>query len=389
MAVVVAGVLAAAPAPAQPPPLPRLSVLPFAARGLDRDRAAALETVLAFELGRVGRYEVVSTADVDAMFGAERRKDLAGCDDVTCATDIARALAARFVVSPSIARLDDRVVVSLALIDLEDRRVVGRAQIECADEAELWPTAVAQAVRKLAPPAPDPELPADGEQRWLARLDALLRPDEPCERHEACLAAARSRVAEIDRVLAEAAWPPEYEERRSALERRRAELLRGIDALEVAILRRGSPASPRAGAPGASSGAATGRAADDAVARMIVELQELRRRRAGTLWTWENRDDRARLDRRIAELEAGVEAARKSAELAAAGAARAGRPMAAPPASAQEVAIEVELKDLRRELATTRWGWQDRDRKAAVEARIASLRETLELIRQARGAAAK
>jgi hypothetical protein len=66
-------------APADPPVL---AVMPTRATTLDAKVATVLETLMVSVISETGRYRVISAADIGALLGRERLKDVAGCDQV-------------------------------------------------------------------------------------------------------------------------------------------------------------------------------------------------------------------------------------------------------------------------------------------------------------------
>jgi len=363
--------------------LPRLFVVATSATGVEHDELAAVEGSWAYELGRTRRYDVITRAEVDALFAAEKRKDLAGCDSVTCATELAAALDAPLLALPGITRLENGVVLRLTILDAREQRVVGRGQRECEDDPELWPTVIRQLVAAVATPAPDPDLAAPFDaDRWRRRLRDLASGSAECRDLADCRARGRERLAEIDRVLATTTFAPDDGELRDALADRRATLARELDALDLAILRQGTTGG---GAPAPAAGparsTATPPAPRSAEARAIVELAALQARRADTEWTWQNRDEKSRLDARIAALQAEVDGYAR----ARAAAAEAQKAPVKTAATAEEITVERELAAVERELGQTTWGWDNRDRKSALERRAERLRVTLDQLRAARG----
>jgi len=74
----------------EPAAQPKLAVMPLGAlKGVHKDTAKMMTGIVATELAKLGRYEVLSADDVAALIGLEKLKDVAGCSDVACAADIA------------------------------------------------------------------------------------------------------------------------------------------------------------------------------------------------------------------------------------------------------------------------------------------------------------
>jgi hypothetical protein len=145
---------------------PRLVVQEISAgQGVDAAVARSFSTSLARELERRGVHEVVSAQDVVSLLGAERERQLLGCSDesMSCLTELAGAVNARFVVSGSLVRLGSAWQLSLQTVDTGTSRATGRA-IRMAREAEElvdnWSFTVAEAVGLPAPEQPSRLAPA-------------------------------------------------------------------------------------------------------------------------------------------------------------------------------------------------------------------------------------
>ena len=78
--------------------------------------------------------------DVVTRLEIERTKDLLGCDDVTCLTEIGRALGAGFLIRASIGEIGGVPVVSAMLSDATTAQQLGSVVVEhkggdCLSEA--------------------------------------------------------------------------------------------------------------------------------------------------------------------------------------------------------------------------------------------------------------
>jgi hypothetical protein len=66
-------------------------------------------------------------SDARAMLSAEQQKQLLGCKDESCMTELAGALGADWLIAGTVGKLEDLYVVSLQLIDARKARVTARA----------------------------------------------------------------------------------------------------------------------------------------------------------------------------------------------------------------------------------------------------------------------
>jgi hypothetical protein len=73
-----------------------------------------------------GDYEVIGQDDIAALVGFERQKDLVGCDDASCLTNIGGALGVDRIIAVKIARIDPDWMVTSKLINIKTTRVEAR-----------------------------------------------------------------------------------------------------------------------------------------------------------------------------------------------------------------------------------------------------------------------
>jgi hypothetical protein len=105
--------------------------------GVDAQKATFFNELLADELTRagLGRVAVVTPAQVSALVGLERQKQLLGCDEGSCATELADALGSTGLVLGHLARLGDRYSATVQLLDARDgRRLAGVAGEHLAED---------------------------------------------------------------------------------------------------------------------------------------------------------------------------------------------------------------------------------------------------------------
>src|SRR5262245_44085023 len=95
----------------------KLVVMPLRFSELPETSVATFNELLADSVRRLGKHEVISRSDIDAMLGLENIKDQLGCDDVTCAAQLGGALGADLLLAGQAARLGDSIIIVLKLID--------------------------------------------------------------------------------------------------------------------------------------------------------------------------------------------------------------------------------------------------------------------------------
>jgi hypothetical protein len=107
----------ARPAAATGKPL-RLVLLPLASLGgVSADTGRLLGDALAGELRRRAGVSALTQADVAALLGVEKTRQMLGCTDAGCMAEIGGALGADRVVHGSIGRVGESLVVNLSALD--------------------------------------------------------------------------------------------------------------------------------------------------------------------------------------------------------------------------------------------------------------------------------
>ena len=150
MQLVLAALLAAAPATGE---LPRVAVADFVSGATDNQTAQTFTRLVAAELARTGRFEVVSHDDLVAMAGMERWKQLVGCAAGTCLADagaLAELLQVRYLVAGSFGRTGGALVASAQMIDAARSRVSSRASRKVLSLDALGSDATALVAELLA-----------------------------------------------------------------------------------------------------------------------------------------------------------------------------------------------------------------------------------------------
>lgn len=154
--------LAADPAPrsaSRPQRRPKVMVLQLKAdsEGL-RKTAGILTEVLATDLARSGRLEVLGEADLVTLLGFEKQRQLLGCEDTGCLAAIGGAMGVNWIVAGSLGSLGELTRVDVKVLDPLRTRVTARHGFEAREVPELLAR-----VRELVPqlvPVMDPTAPA-------------------------------------------------------------------------------------------------------------------------------------------------------------------------------------------------------------------------------------
>lgn len=99
--------------------------------GVAQDLADQLLHALVVEAGSRTHLRVVALKEVEAVLTQEQLKMLAGCQEQSCALEIAGALATDEVVVGSLGRVKSQYLLSLSRIQTTDVRVISRVMRRC------------------------------------------------------------------------------------------------------------------------------------------------------------------------------------------------------------------------------------------------------------------
>jgi hypothetical protein len=172
--------LAVAPETAKEgPPRARVAVLDLqCADEADRKAVEGLSALLASEVARRPALVVSSGADLRALLGFERQKQLVGCSGGACVTELAGALGVGYLVSSEVSRVGSSWLLSLALLDARRAASVSRLTRKASSIDELVDEAPRAIDELLAALGPDGVAPPttrfDGA--WEVTIDCPATP---------------------------------------------------------------------------------------------------------------------------------------------------------------------------------------------------------------------
>lgn len=151
--------------PAKAEELPRLAVTDLIPQGATPQQAAAMTDAIVSALASRKLFQVISSRDLETLLGAERQKQLLGVCEVNpdaCASDIASATIARFVLSGQLAKVGSAFQLSLQMVDTQKGVTVARSTRLASDLETLRtlvPYAAAEATGTPLPPPPSRVVP--------------------------------------------------------------------------------------------------------------------------------------------------------------------------------------------------------------------------------------
>jgi len=128
---------------------PKIVVMDVLVQDVDAKIAAPLTEVLSTEIGRLQKFEVITSRDIATMVGFTAEKQKMGCDDVSCIAEIGGSLGAELIVGSSVGKVGDTFVVNIKLIDTRKVKVEQRVYEKVQGRAEDLLDAFKKAVPRL------------------------------------------------------------------------------------------------------------------------------------------------------------------------------------------------------------------------------------------------
>jgi TolB-like protein len=182
-----------------------------AAQGVSPGAAQILEDVVATELARTGRFQVVGRGDLVAVLGYERQRQALGCSESACLAEIGGAVGADLVLSGQAGQLGSQLRLSLILVDAKKGVAVARAARFTAASEDALAAVVPELVAEIAGAAPAPgakEAPRTAaglldRAAGLARAGSHAEAAEEYDRYPALFPEGPQRCLALFRAAAE------------------------------------------------------------------------------------------------------------------------------------------------------------------------------------------
>ncbi len=118
--------------------LPKLVVLSI--QPIDeamRKTTASLTEILATDLARTKRFEVMGEGEIAAMIGFDRQRALLGCSDSRCLAEIGGALGCDYLLLGTMGRVGNQLSLDLKIADAKRSRIAARAGAVIGSTDEL------------------------------------------------------------------------------------------------------------------------------------------------------------------------------------------------------------------------------------------------------------
>jgi hypothetical protein len=106
--------------------LPRIAVPDVHATDIDAKFVSVMTEVIASELARTKRYEVMSNQDILAMLNYEQQRQLLDCSSESCMTELGGALGVEKLLGADVANLGKSFVINIKIIDIAGARIDAR-----------------------------------------------------------------------------------------------------------------------------------------------------------------------------------------------------------------------------------------------------------------------
>lgn len=144
--------------------LPSVGVPGLTPVDLPPERATFFEDHLIQELAGQG-LKVMSGRDIAALLGMERQKQLVGCDQNSCAMELANALGVDAVLLGSLARLDGMLIADLRVLESRSGKRLAAQSVRARSDSEFLTQLDALARQLVKQLSPEPTVSA-GPTRW-------------------------------------------------------------------------------------------------------------------------------------------------------------------------------------------------------------------------------
>jgi hypothetical protein len=145
---------AKAPDPERAPAQRKILVLTPTADDSLASTAEVVANLVAVKAASYATLDVMTTSDVVRLMSLEADRQMLGCDDTSCAAEIADAMGANLVIFGDVSKLGSVLVVNLSLFNSDTATPIGRVVVQSSD-ARTLPGALDPRIEGLLANLPD------------------------------------------------------------------------------------------------------------------------------------------------------------------------------------------------------------------------------------------
>jgi hypothetical protein len=129
-----------------------VAVLGFDDRGAGADTTANMAALVSSELSRITILQVISSRDIAHLLSVEQQRQLLGCADTSCMTDLAGTLGAEYLVAGNVGKVGAEYLIDLQLLHQGSATVEAREEVRTGGAIEGLISAIQSAARRLIRP---------------------------------------------------------------------------------------------------------------------------------------------------------------------------------------------------------------------------------------------
>jgi hypothetical protein len=169
---------------------PSLAVLDLVANGASKELASAAAGMTANEIDRIGVFKVITSDAIRAMLAFEKQRQMLGCSDAGCLSELGGALGADYLVSGKVSRLaptakgPETLTLELTLSSVKNGQTEGSALESGGSESELLgkvPRAVGKLVSRVLSGRSGTLVVASTEAGSVVKVDEQVKGTTPLQ----------------------------------------------------------------------------------------------------------------------------------------------------------------------------------------------------------------
>jgi hypothetical protein len=149
-----------------------VAVMEFSTKGgVTQKQMDALSDMLVSEIRGLGKYSVIGSNDIRAMFQLEERRQILGCNDESCVAEVGGALGVRWIVIGNIGLFGQTYLMNLKLLDAQKVKLISAVSRKAKGSQDELVDLLPGIVRELfdvedLQPAVEQPAPASPHSLW-------------------------------------------------------------------------------------------------------------------------------------------------------------------------------------------------------------------------------